>query len=318
MILIKKLQRCASVVCFCFLFTASAFAQNGRMLTDRIAAWVDDRAITLSDVEEALARYEADGDLPPKTDRENLRAALDRLVEDELLLAAAKKMSVEVPPEFLDNRTTAAMQSLEKSRGGTEKFDAFLKKSGRTRDSLRDQIREQFRRDWIISRAINSRFAVSNEDVENFIKERKDAGQPVSRYALGHLFLPVKAAAPDTEWNAARTRLALARTELLATKNFVDAAAKYAAQYRKDGMDGGYLGLLESSEIQPELAAALEKLEPGQCSEPVRTARGLHLIYLERKTNPRDILFAKRFEEERVKWLEELRKTARVEILEFK
>lgn len=315
-----RLTTAAALLFACLAALAvPAPAQEGRRLTDRIVAWVDDAAITLTEVEETRAQYQAEGILPPdgKT-TESLRAALNLLVDNSLMLAAAKKTGIEVPAEFLDNRSESTLKALENKYGGSEAFDESLKKTGMTRDTFREQMREHLRREWIIARAVNSRFAVSNDDVERFERDRAGKGFPTARYQLAHLFLPVPASAPAERWEAARQALLEGKKALASEKNVPRAAAEYAALHRAERMDGGPLGLMDTTELQPELAAALEKMEPGKFSEPIRSPRGMHLLYLAGKTSAREILIAKRYDEAREKWLAELRKNAHIEILEFK
>ena len=76
-------------------------------------------------------------------------------------------------------------------------------------------------------------------------------------------------------------------------------------------------GLLSPGQLQPELSAALEKTEPGRSTKPVRGARGVHVLYVERKTDARQILFARRYEAERKKWIQELRRKATIQTVKL-
>jgi len=286
-------------------------------LVDRIVAWVNDEPITLSEVEEALVRLQGNGSLPrgPINER-NLRRALEMLVDETLLEAAAVKMGVAVPVETVDNRVEVLLARIEERQGGRERLEAFLADAGETRERLRERLRGQVRRDWTIGQAVGSRFTISESDVEEFRRERRAAGLPAERYRLSHAFLPVPAGAAAAQWDRAESEVHALRIEAERRGDFSRTVADWAKRHAAEGALGGDLGTVEADEIQEELARLLPGLEEGASSEPVRTARGVHLLFLDQKTTAKQILFARRFEEERIRWAEELRRAAAIQISE--
>jgi peptidyl-prolyl cis-trans isomerase SurA len=105
--------------------------------------------------------------------------------------------------------------------------------------------------------------------------------------------------------------------------------ASLAREYSQDGSaaQGGDLGWASPGQFVPEFEAAMNRLAPGQVSEPLISRFGLHLIeLLERRTTtlaPRDqhemvrnMLREKKLEEAYGTWTRDLRARAYVEMRE--
>ena len=101
-----------------------------------------------------------------------------------------------------------------------------------------------------------------------------------------------------------------------------------AKQYSDDpgtALNGGSLGWSEEGQFVPEFSEVMGKTETGQLSEPFLSPFGWHVLRVDdrrvqnisdeaRREMAIDILFKRRFEEERQEWLKEIRDEAYVEI----
>ena len=286
-------------------------------LADRIVAWANDDAVTLSELEDALVRYQANGDLPNgPVNEKSLRAALDLWIDDLLIYNAASKAGVDAPAETIGNRVDAMMKQLEEQKGGPEILDALLESAGQDRESFRNKLHDQVAREWIIARAVNSRFVITDAEVAKFEKEREAQKLPTETYNLSHIFLPVSAEALQERWDKAIALAHEARMEAEKRGDFREVAAEWTRSHSADGVEAGSLGAMTRSEMLPELAEAVAKLKPGEIAPPVRTPKGIEVLYLDRKTTSRQLLFAHRFEAEKAKWVKELRNGALIQINE--
>ena len=104
--------------------------------------------------------------------------------------------------------------------------------------------------------------------------------------------------------------------------------AALARQYSDDpgtALNGGSLGWSEEGQFVPEFSEVMGKTETGQLSEPFLSPFGWHVLRVDdrrvqnisdeaRREMAVDILFKRRFEEERQEWLKEIRDEAYVEI----
>jgi len=305
--------------------TSETFSRNSlalpakppSVLADRVVAWVDNEAITLSELEEALVRYQAGGALPPgPVDERNLRKALDLWIEEALLLAAARRTGIEAPAEAVDNRVEATIKRIESERGGPGELDALLKQAGEDREGFRNKLRAQLRREWIIARVVSARIAVSEADVAKFEQERRAEGLPTERFRLSHIFFPVSPDALRERWDRVTAMAHEARLEAERRGDFNTVASEWAKSHAADGVEAGPLGAMSKEELLPELAAAVASIDVGRSTPPIRTHKGVHVLYLEGKTTARQMLFTQRFEEEREKWVKDLRNGATIQISE--
>ena len=154
--------------------------------------------------------------------------------------------------------------------------------------------------------------------------EAKLAGGPVVQTHARHILMFVSDITPEADvlrrLNDIKSRVESGKADFaaMARLNSVDATATR----------GGDLGWLQAGDTVPEFEAAMNALQPGQISEPIKTNYGYHIIQvLERRTekegNPqrmriaaRQALRQKKLAEATYNWQRELRDEAFVDIRE--
>ncbi|PHM61962.1 peptidylprolyl isomerase SurA [Xenorhabdus ishibashii] len=125
----------------------------------------------------------------------------------------------------------------------------------------------------------------------------------------------------------ARNELMKLREEILSGKTSFEEAAKEHSEDPGSAMRGGELGWNLPSAYDPAFRDALMKLQKGEISQPVHSSFGWHLIQLldSRKVDRTDaaqkdrayrLLFNRKFNEEAQSWMQELRASAYVKILD--
>ena len=104
--------------------------------------------------------------------------------------------------------------------------------------------------------------------------------------------------------------------------------AELAKEYSEDpgsALNGGTLGWSTPDQFVPEFAEVMASTEIGQISEPFQSEFGWHILIVQdrreqdmsdeaRRNMAMDLLFRRRFEEERQEWLKEIRDEAFVEM----
>ena len=145
---------------------------------------------------------------------------------------------------------------------------------------------------------------------------------PITQTLSRHILLRSRAGLSDQD---AERRLQGYRDQVRAkTADFADLAKKYS----EDGSasNGGELGWMSPGDLVPEFEQAMNRLQIGEVSNPVKTEFGWHLIQvLERRegqlTVEKQRQFAKaairerKFEQAYQEWMRELRDNATVKIL---
>lgn len=145
---------------------------------------------------------------------------------------------------------------------------------------------------------------------------------PITQTNARHILLKSRAGLSDQD---AERRLQGYRDQIRAkTVDFADLAKKYS----EDGAaaNGGSLGWMSPGDLVPEFEQAMNRLQIGEVSNPVKTEFGWHLIQvMERRESQltvekqrefaRAAIRERKFEQAYQDWIRELRDTATVKIL---
>ncbi|HVS03623.1 MAG TPA: peptidyl-prolyl cis-trans isomerase [Thermoanaerobaculia bacterium] len=276
------------------LIGLAAPAQLAADVVNRIVLRINARIATLIDFEQALAdRRQAilqSPDLEPGRRQELLAEAGRRvfadLYEELLLLSRADQLGIRV-----SDADVAEAMSRTKQRMGIETDEQFhqaLAAAGIGEDQLRQRLRRNLLVQHVMSREVQSRIQVEEEDLRLYYQQHPDEFVvPPARHLLEIIVL-VEGIQEQQERSAAAAEIV---RELRA------GATLDAVVEKSGGLTSGIidLGWVERGDLDPALAEAAWALEPGEVSEPVPGRGGLHVLQLiERREESR-----RRFEEVR-------------------
>ena len=156
------------------------------------------------------------------------------------------------------------------------------------------------------------------------LAERQDGEAFVTQQTRArHILLRVS---PQLSQETASRRLSDLRRQIIAgTRSFEQAAREFS----EDGSapEGGDLGWTNPGSFVPEFEGALNRLAPGQVSEPVVSRFGVHLIQVverrqtvldarQQREIARNVLREQKFDEAYAEWIRELRGRAYIELRE--
>jgi peptidyl-prolyl cis-trans isomerase SurA len=154
------------------------------------------------------------------------------------------------------------------------------------------------------------------------LTDMKSAGSAPQEYLIRHIAKGVQAGADGREQAVYLQNL---KFQILAGLDF-GAVAKAQSDDSGSAPGGGELGWLQLKEIDPDFAGAIQVLEVGEISDPVRSAYGFHLIQLLQK---RDVsgsvtlesqvqqrIFAEKLDEKMQDLLNNLKQSSLVEVVE--
>lgn len=145
----------------------------------------------------------------------------------------------------------------------------------------------------------------------------ESAAVPQTR--VSHILVKTSALVSDDD---ARQRLETLRTRILNGENFAALARANSADL--SAAKGGEIGWVYPGDTVPEFERAMERLQPGQLSEPVKTPFGWHLIRVEerrtedvsderKRAQARNTLRQRKADEAYEDWLRQLRDSVFVE-----
>ncbi len=288
------------VFSICCLLASRAFAQK----VDKIVAIVNSDVITEQDLavfvkvtDVALEQMGGDpGDVR--------RLFLERLVEDQLILQAAKAQQMKVDEGALDDR----IRDMKFRAGSGVAFDQALRSQGLSLTELRAKLREQYLVFSVVQREVRSKVIVTPREVTDYYQEHPSAFSVPESAVVDSVFV-------EKEEDAAAVRAALA-----------DAAA-FEEVFREFSKRAN-LGKVRRGQLKKGLEDFVFALEPGVPSQPYAFDDGFYVFVLRRidppSREPLDEVKAeikKKIEEEKFEkaykvWIEGLKEKAYISIRE--
>ncbi len=244
---------------------------------DRVIAKVNDKIITLSEVQERTVRELGrlrsieNENIPVVEDI--MRKVLNRMIEDILILGQGKKIGITIS----DDRVLAALDEIKNTNSLTdEELIAMLEAESQTLEEYKDTIRDQILLSKVISIEIKNRIVVSEKQILRYYENNKKEFWQAGKVKASHILFLMDETLTQTEKN---TKEALAEKVLQKIRegvDFVDLAKAYSEDVSADS--GGDLGELERGKMVPELERVVFSMREGEVSGIVRSPYGLHII----------------------------------------
>lgn len=254
-------------------------AQGGQSATqaaERIAAVVNEDAVSVSDVNARLRLMVVSAGLPDnaETRQRLMPQVLRQLVDERLQLQEAKRLGIAVPQGELDK---AIEQIAQQNRMNRQQLQKYLADSGIAISTLTEQTRAMLAWQRVMQRRVRQEVAIADEDVEAAMQRVKASiGKP--EYLVAEIFLAVDNPDQDEQVRRAGERLI---DEIRKGGNFGAVARQFSQS--TTAVSSGDLGWVRPGELDPQIDAALAQLRPGQLSQPVRTASGYHILLVRSK-----------------------------------
>jgi len=244
----------------------------------RIVAVVNDDVISLQDLNDRLRLVVLTSGIPddPNAQSRLSPQVLRGLIEEKLQLQEAEGLAIIVSDPELEQALANIAQRNNLSVDGMR---SFLVQNGINVDTLLQQLRAQIAWVKVVNREIRPRVTVTVDQLELAVQETSlSQGQP--EFLLSEIVLPVDG--PEQEDTVANDATRIVQTVREGAS--FDALARQVSA-AASGENGGDLGWVQAAAIPPELLGALDRLRPGDVSDPVRSAVGYHIFWLrERRT----------------------------------
>lgn len=252
-----------------FLIFGAAHAQQGKLL-ERIVAIVNGDPILLSQLREAESFFRAELKRTKQkkigSKKEFKRNVLDQLINERLLEQEIEQRGISANDATVDGAVqTVMLQNRVKS---LEEFKRLLRNEGMSLDDYRKSLKKQIESSRLMNTVIRPRVQITNAEVEDAYR-RKISDQPSQWKVSLRMIFKEK---PKTSLK----RMQELEKEIHGGKNFV-----HVAQRETEGpgkTEGGYIGTVSPSDLQPELSKVLGKLSPGKISEIIETKQGYYLL----------------------------------------
>lgn len=268
---------------FALAWTANALAQKPRpiVVLDRIVAVVNDEVITRNNLDErvnlALSQLRRQGTPPPP--REVLeKQILDRMISDRVQLQFAKETGLRVDDAELDR---AIARIAEENKLTLPQLRMALDKDGVPFPKFREDIRNEIVTVRLREREVDNRIVVSDGEIDNFIKNQQAQSGASDEYNLSHILVTVPESASPEQIQGRRTRAEQALTQVKSGTDFRQVAATFSDA--PDALQGGSMGWRDAARLPTLFVEALQKIQPGEVTELLRSANGFHVLRLDGK-----------------------------------
>lgn len=305
----NMLRTIASAILAFFFFVGPSFAG---VALDRVVAVVNREVITWNELYRAMESEMGKQIRAPfqrlseeqkrRVFKENEAAFLESMIDMELQLQEAGRLGMRVSDNDIDN---AVEEIKQRYAMDDEAFGAALEKDGFSLQSYREMLSRQILTGRVVERQVRAKLLLTEQESEGFLKQ--EGGE---LYGIRQIFFK---AIPGKDSEEAEERASMLYGKLKAGEDFQALARKHSEEQAAE-TTGGYLGLIDKSQMAGEFLDALKGMKPGDVSRPFRTERGIHIIKLEEIKDKRDILLEERFKELYMDWLQGLREKSLIEI----
>lgn len=260
---------CLTVVVLAVVAFRPAAAQDSL----RIVALVNDDIITAIDLGVRTQMIIATSGLQDTPEmRQRLKPQVLRvLIDDRLRQQAADKDGISVSQDRIDERMT---QMAQNNNLTLDQFRDALLGTGIDPTWLEDQVRTEIAWGMLVNRKYRPTIVITEADVDNAERRlRESLGQ--TEYRVAEIFLSIDDP-NDTE--AVRESAQRLIDQLKEGVDFAEIARQFSQA--STAANGGVIGWVRSGDLSPELATAVQSIEPGTIAGPVRSEGGFHIVRL--------------------------------------
>lgn len=246
-----------------FTFVGRSFcAQLG---ADRIVAIVNNKIVTESEVEELLAVYYMQISSKYSSSRleEEMKkaeaGALNRLIEDKLILEEAVKEGVQVEEKAIDERLSETKKGFESN----SEFEVALGEQGLTVADLKNKLKEQYMMSALIELKVKRYIRVTPVEITAYYQANSDEfNSPESREV-------------DSIFCASEDKAKEALALIMEGNDFNEVKSRFSSV--------SALGLVKKGELIKEIDEAIFSLEDKGISGIVNANNGFYIFKLLKK-----------------------------------
>jgi peptidyl-prolyl cis-trans isomerase SurA len=241
---------------------------------------------------------------------------INDLIDDRLKIARAKVYGLEVGDAEVNN----AFEAMAGRQHITpDQFAQVLERAGISPNTVKARIRAELTWQQLIRGKYSSSLQVGESDIANALKERNEneAAAVGYVYTLYPVVIVIARGSSEPTLSAKRSEAENLRGRFVSCNEGLAMARGLRDVAVRDPITRN------SADLTPQLAALLGNIQIGHLTPPEMTAQGLQMFAvcakkesttespLKRET--REQIFAKRFEAESKKYLDEIRKSAMIE-----
>lgn len=219
---------------------------------------------------------------------EMLPDLLVNAIDDVLLLQRGKELGFHLSDEQFND----SIETIKKDNKMTDaELNAALAQEGLTRQTLRARLDRNYIIRTVQQREVMGHMNLTEEELRQYYDKHPDEFVKPASVTLRELLVAVPAQegrggqpqlfAPGADQQA-REKIAALRERALAGEDFEKLIAEASDSPTKSS--GGIIGPIVVTEMATGIRDAIDKLQPGEITQPIRTTRGYQVFKLESRT----------------------------------
>ena len=250
-------------------------------MIDRVIAIVDESVVLESELvrraNSIVAQIKARNQTVPPI-KILRKQVLERLIVESLQIQTAKRVGVRVD----DLTLTATLEKVaEGANMSVDQFKQKMEREGIAWSLFREDMRNEIMINRVVSGMVQRRIQVSEKEIDNIVSQMDKEGETRTEYHLGHILLSLSENATPEEISVQREKAKKLVDALRGGTNFEEVAIAFSNGPKS--LEGGDMGWRNLNQLPTLFAGTVKNMDVSDISEPLRSASGLHILYLKEK-----------------------------------
>ena len=247
-------------------------------MLDKVVAIVDDDIVLNSELQQRMMTIneqiaQSGTQAPPQ--EIILQQVLERLISERLQLNMGYKAGIRITDEELNSAITRVAQS----NGLTiTQYITEIQSRGSTIAVVREEIRNEMVIRRVQQGKVMRRIRISEQELDNFLTSEEGRFLISPDVNVGQILLSVPTGSSKNDTDGILARAQKLQTEASNGTDFRQLAIANSAD--QSALQGGDLGWRKMAQLPGVFIDAVEQLELGQVSDPIRSDAGYHLLKL--------------------------------------
>lgn len=257
----------------CFAAPSKSVAPSSKeIVIDAVVASVDDKPITLSDLNARLSPRKLSMSDAAK-DPEAIRI-LDQIITEKLMEEEAKAKRLNVGDGDVEDyiREVAQRNGLSMTD-----FEAALAREGSSMKTYKRQVKMDILKAKLTSSIMRGGVSVPDSEIEEYIEKHPELKKAGKNIKLRHLVVSKQGRSPEE----VRARLAQIQAALEKGESFVQVAQRLSDT--GSSPDSSLIGVIPLEDMSPGIAEVVSPLRAGQFSAPLETPNDLQIFFVEER-----------------------------------
>ena len=247
-------------------------------MLDRVVAIVDDDIVLNSELQQRMMTINeqiAQSGTQPPPQEIILQQVLERLISERLQLNMGYNAGIRITDEELN----AAITRVAQSNGLTiTQYIAEIQSRGGTIAVVREEIRNEMVIRRVQQGKVMRRIRISEQELDNFLTSEEGRFLISPDVNIGQILLSVPTGSSKNDTDGILARAQKLQTDTANGTDFRQLAIANSAD--QSALQGGDLGWRKMAQLPGVFIDAVEQLELGQVSDPIRSDAGYHLLKL--------------------------------------